>query len=1703
MTTLPFLKIRDRMPALITFIVFVAMSQWSFGEMTSLLSDNPTCDNVTSSGSISGAQSSCGSFYPSTIASIAPAAGGTGPVEYQWMYKNASTGWALTAIPGATSVDYTPGFLSETTKFRRCARNQGCTSWPGETNDVTITITNVCCNVTSSGTIGNAQTSCGAFDPLAITSLAPASGGTNLVEYVWMYKNASTGWNFQMVAGADSETYDPGFLTETTVYRRCARNQGCTSWPGETNDITMTVNPSLSVSTSSTSAVCADTIKVCDISDYNGSRTIWMPNLGGTTGVSLFTIINNSGKLYQFNDGTAHFTGKAQKTDDTNKQWIFSIWFKDKKDWTDWSAGGGSYKNGGGSTDGYLSWDYYIMDASKSNTLTGLGDYNGVELNLTHKPSNHLYAMQLGSGANDQDASFGMSFWFDYTSSDPNFSSGNGDFNSDASCSNQLACEAVASASITGGTAPFIYEWSNGIYGNEAKGLCAGTYSLTVTDASGCMVTVSETVASVVCCNDILPGTIGSHQSNCGPFDPAIINSTAPAIGSAPAVEYIWLYRNASTGNNWTTTGVTTDFMDPGMTTETTDYIRCARNQGCITYPAESNLITITIHPALDPATISSTDASAFGVADGTATITANGGTSPYSYLWSDGQTTATATGLAAGTYSVTTTDANGCSDVASATINEPVSILANITTTDVLCNGGNDGSAIVTVSGGATPYTYLWSDGQTTATAAGLSAGSYSITATDANGYTVSTNAVIDEPSALTLSTTATNVLCNGDSNGSATVTVAGGTLPYTYLWSDGQTTAIATGLSAGTYTVTVTDANGCTSTSGVTINEPTAILSGGVTTTDVLCNGSNNGTASVTLSGGTMPYAYLWSDGQTTATATGLASGVYSVTVTDANGCTITESGVTITQPVLLESEGVGTSDVSCFGACDGTAAISVDGGTFPYTYLWSDGQVTPGATGLCAGTYSVTVTDANGCTLIEAGIVINEPAALTSSVITMDVLCNGDSNGSATVAATGGTAPYTYLWSDGQTATTATGLFGGTYSVTVTDANGCTSSSSATINEPLTLTLSSNATDALCNGDSNGSATVTATGGTMPYTYLWSNGQTAAIATGLSGGTYSVTVTDANGCTSTSSTTVNEPIQLINTTSGADATGNGIADGTATVTVVGGTMPYSYLWSDGQSTATATGLLAGTYSVTVTDANGCITTGSVTVNEPAAISASITTTDALCNGDSNGSATVTATGGVAPYTYLWSGGQTTAIATGLLAGAYTVTVTDANGYTTTANGVVNEPLILVSSAAATDALCNGDSNGSATVTVTGGTMPYTYLWSNGQTAATATGLTAGVYSVIITDANGCTAISGITVNEPTVLLSGGVTTTDVLCNGTSNGTASITISGGTMPYAYLWSDGQTTATATGLASGVYSVTVTDANGCTITESGVTITQPVLLESEGIGTSDASCFGACDGTAAISVDGGTFPYTYLWSDGQVTPVAAGLCAGTYSVTVTDANGCTLIETGIVINEPAALTSSVITMDVLCNGDSNGSATVAATGGTGPYTYLWSDGQTTATATGLAAGTYSVTVSDANGCQNLANAVVNEPTPLVLVSTVINNATCFATCDGSITVNVAGGTAPYTYAWSVVIINQITGDGTPTVSGLCKGLYSVVVTDANGCTITINNLEISEPGPIFNNNTTTNDVTCNGGSDGSLGVDILGGDSSIYIFME
>jgi gliding motility-associated-like protein len=1098
----------------------------------------------------------------------------------------------------------------------------------------------------------------------------------------------------------------------------------------------------------------------------------------------------------------------------------------------------------------------------------------------------------------------------------------------------------------------------------------------------------------------------------------------------------------------------------------------------CPTSAGDTVIITVSAAPGTLAAGITSSNVSCNAACNGSATVSPSGGTFPYTYAWTNGAgTAALASGLCPNTYVCSITDNNGCTTSQSATISQPAVLTTNPAQTNVSCFGTSTGAASVAASGGTPAYTYSWTGsppvGQNTNSVSGLIAGTYTCTTTDANGCTSNKVISISQPaSALNDVPSQTNVTCNGTTTGTASVVPSGGTVGYTYSWIgsplSGQGTASVSGLSNGTYTCTLTDSKNCSLNQVFTISQPAVLAISPVSSTTTAC-ASPTGTASVSVSGGNPGYTYSWNPapggGQGTANATGLAALTYTLTVTDAKGCVQTYSIAIGSANGPTATLGA-TTNLSCKASCNGSATVSANGGTGALTYAWTpSGGNAATASGLCAGNYTCTVTDQNGCTASQtAGI--SEPTVLSTTPTHTNVNCFGTATATASVAATGGTAAYTYSWTGsppvGQNTNSISGLTVGTYTCTTTDSKGCTNNQVISITQPASALSDVPAqTNVSCSGTATGTASVTPSGGTASYTYNWIgsplSGQGTSSVTGLSNGTYTCTITDANSCTLNQVFTVSQPGVLAVNPNASTATACTSPTGTASVTVTGGNPVYTYSWNPipggGQGTSSVTGLNAGTYTLYVTDAKACSQTYSVTIlsaNGPNAAVAS--TTNLSCNAVCSGTATVNGSGGTGSLTFSWApSGGNTSTAGSLCAGSYTCTVIDQNGCKATQTVSISQPPALAFSPSSTVATCN-TSNGTATANASGGTGSLTYSWTSanpigsGQGTNQIAGLSAGTYTVHVTDASACSSTATVVVNNagaPTV----SAVQTNPVCNAACTGSITVTPAGGTGAgtYTYSWSNGvNTTNSSSGLCAGTYTCFVRDANNCLISQVS-TISAPAALALNPTQT-NISCKAACNGVATVATTGGTAGYTYSWSgNGSTTNQAIGLCPNTYTCSVTDANACSATQV-FTITEPPLLVLQPTQTNVLCNGACNGSAGIVASGGTAVYSYSWSGSAITGPSlSNLCPGTYSCSVTDANGCTGTKSFVINQPAVLAVTGST-SNATC-QKYNGSATVNASGGSGAYTYSWSP------SGGTGPTAVNLDSGIYTCTIMDSLGCT--------------------------------------------------
>ena len=1275
-----------------------------------------------------------------------------------------------------------------------------------------------------------------------------------------------------------------------------------------------------------------------------------------------------------------------------------------------------------------------------------------------------------------------------------------------------VACNDESTGSITANPTgspnlPYVYTWSANANTGDAQtatGLVADTYAVTITDAAGCSTTAQYVINEPT---ELLIGATVDNDILCNGGDngQASVNASGGTPDAAGNYNYQW---SASANNQNTATA--TDLPAGTHSVTVTD------DNGC-TISAEIEII----EPPVLNLIIGSNEVSCTNGNDGFVTATPQGGTPDaagnYDYEWSPnaaGQTTATAFNLSIGTYTVTVTDANGCTITGEATIDEPTELLVNtIIDNNVSCNGGNDGQATANASGGTldqfdpnADYNYQWSasaGNQTTAVATNLPEGTHTISVTDFKGCLTTAELTISEPTPVVADITIdNNVNCNGGNDAQATATPSGGTPDafgnYTYQWdanASSQNSPTAIGLSAGTYTITITDANGCTGTNTIEITESDALALTVNNDMNVSCFGGNDGAATATPSGGTPDingnYSYEWSasaGGFVTANVTTLPVGMHTVTVTDANGCTITGS-VDISEPNELIVSLNLVNNVSCTSGNDGAVTADPSGGTpnaaGNYTYQWSTStgsQTNQLANNLPTGTHTVTITDANSCT-VTGSIDITEPTALgLTTDVDEDVNCSGGTDGQATAIPTGGTpdvaGDYNYQWStsaNDQTTATAIDLPAGTHNITVTDTNGCEITGNITVIEPSVLTVDINLVNNVnCGGGMDGEATAVPTGGTPDlegdYIYEWSasaGGQTTATASNLIATTHTVTVTDANGCTTTNSIEITEPVTVTTEIDLTPVSCNGGMDGSATANPMGGTPnadgTYNYQWSDnagGVFTQTVSGLAADVYTVVVTDANGCSTPPiNITIPEPdMPLTLVASGVGASCDSGNDGSVTVDPTGGTPSYTYEWSANaasQSTQTALNVAAGTYTVTVTDLNGCTETAEVTIAAPDGLELTLTAIDPECFGELSGSIAAEVTGGTEPYTYAWSDGQTTDIAVGLPEGNHSVIITDANGCMISDNSTLVAPSEIVLD-INTQLTSCVGSCDGTASVLANGGTGGFTYEWDNGETTATANALCPGPHTVTVTDAAGCeVIGDFAITGPTPIFPSADII---PVSCSGGNDGAITMSPTGGTPSYSFEWFDNGVSlgtdsgasSTITDLTAGVYDLLITDANGCETSISITVVEPLFPLSLDISGEGPSCNGGDDGFVSVEPAGGTAGYSYQWSAEtgfQDTQTALNLAVGTYTVTVSDANGCTETAEVSIDESSAVEFELSSLP-ATCFGDNSGVIIIeNAMGGMPPYTYS-----VDNETFTVDSTIFGLTADLYTVYVQDANGC---------------------------------------------------
>ncbi|MEI7897761.1 MAG: T9SS type A sorting domain-containing protein [bacterium] len=1242
-----------------------------------------TCDEASSSAttitvdpaSIGGAVTGGTNVCTGTNSTMLTLGSHTG-AALQWQQStNGGGNWA--DISGATTATYTAGNLTATTMYHVVVQSGICAAATSSPATITVNPASV------GGSVSGTTTVCTGGNSTVLT--LTGSMGSVLK---WQ-SSTNGGVDWIDIDGATTATYTAENLIATAQFRVVVQSGACAS--ANSGVAVITVDPySVGGSVSGGTTVCSGSNStLLTLSSQTGTVTMWQWSVNGTDWTNITGATSTS---YTASGLTATTQFRAV------------------------------VKSGACSQD-YSSPETVTVDpVSVGGTITGGGitvcsGNNSTNLTLTGNTGTVLQ-WQVSTNGTDWTNISGATTTT-YTSGNVSVTTHyrvtvqSGVCSSVNSASTALTVDPSIGGTITGGTtvctgtnstlltlttySGTIQMWQfstdEGATWNNLAMFTTATYTATdlttttmyrVVVATGSCNAAYSTIATVTVSPATVGGAVAGDASVC-----RVVNSTILTLSGHTGTVQKWQW--SLNGSTWyDVSGATGTTYTASALTATTMYHAVVKSGACAS--VESSSATVTVYERANSYIVVDEHIKCFGGNNGHATVTAPGGTTGFSYIWNNGQTTAAATGLTAGNYSVTVTDTHGCNEISSTTITQPgAALVVSVTAqTNVLCHGNATGAATVTATYGTPGYTFIWSSGQSSAAITGLVAGSYTVTVTDAHGCTTSTAATITQPDAvLTAPASVVNhVSIYLGSDGVATVTPAGGTPGYSYSWSTSpvQTTQSATGLSVGSYQVTVTDAHSCKAYSDVTITQPicptvqaSSLVFSNIGSTQVKVtwargNGDGctvfiyQGSAGTALPVNNVSYPantvfgdpssqvgssgwYCVYDGTgTSVTVTGLTvSTTYRVHVCEykLGSKTYNVAGATdnpansTTYPQFLANASV-VSHVNCFGENNGSVTVSVSGGNPTYTYVWSSApaQTTQSATGLIAGSYTVTVTDGVGAT-VTSGATITQPTLLvaTASVVS-NVSCFQEANGAASTTVNGGSGSYTYTWSTNPVQHTAgaTGLTAGTYTITVSDAHTCTATATVEITQPAILALTASVANILCNTGNTGAITTTVTGGTTPYIYTWSNGQATPAISGLSPGIYAVTVTDSHGCSKTGSWEVLGSIMnIVGPNAVCCSPGN---SSVYQATIVNGCNSRTYQWAisggtikSGWNTSTITVEWSccgsGSLALVINNCNGCLLTKTLAVTVTTPPAPSI-----------SGPATVTAgqqgTQYCAPYAY-----------------------------------------------------------------------------------------------------------------------------------------------------------------------------------------------------------------------------------------------------------------------------------------------------------------------------------------------------------------------------------------------------------------------------------------------------------------------------------
>ncbi|HSF89066.1 MAG TPA: T9SS type B sorting domain-containing protein [Saprospiraceae bacterium] len=1172
----------------------------------------------------------------------------------------------------------------------------------------------------------------------------------------------------------------------------------------------------------------------------------------------------------------------------------------------------------------------------------------------------------------------------------------------------ELCSGQTGTISIDNSTEFTSFLWSNNQSTPSITVTQSGTYTVTVTNAGGCTASASWTID---------PGNSNiTITGSVSPYSSCVQPNGAVDLSVSPPGAYTYNWSNGSTSQDISN-------LAPG-----TYNVTVTDNGGCSS--TASFLVEDDTSPPSPGATPTS---STCDQPNGSIDLNVNPPGS-YTYLWSNGTTTEDLINILAGTYSVTVTStSSGCMATTNVTVgnNNPTITVTGITIPVTSCTNPNGAIDITITPGG--PYTFLWSNGATTEDISNLSSGNYIITVsaggscTENATYTIENNTT---PPVLTLSPMAATC---GQSNGALDLSV----LPagsYTYLWSTGATTEDLTALPAGTYSVTVTDIlTNCTSTAvAILPDEQITIDITGTTFPNTLCLGSNGAVDINIVPSGA--YSFLWSNGETTEDITSLPTGSYTITTTLGLTCiqTATYEVTNMTDPILI------TGNITPNSSCNqpnGAIDVSVDPSGV-YSYVWSNGEVAEDISELTGGTYGITVTNNDGCTASSAFVIINTSSDYSfEGIVTPNTSCSLPNGNIDLILSPPGT--YTFLWTNGSTTEEIDQLAAGSYGVTVSDINNCSSIATFAVADSFLLPAITAETSPETCGNNDGSIDVTVIPGNGNV-FVWSTGSTNEDINNLGAGIYSLTVTASNGCAATDSFSILNQNSNFTTSGSVIPNTSCLSPNGAIDLTVSPPGTYTFTWSNTAVSEDISGLSSGYYYVTVTDISTCTSIDTFLISNNTSLpTLDVNITPAIC-GTNNGAIDLT----IIPdlnMIYQWSNGSVTEDVHNLLPGNYSVTTTDTLSGCSVLDTftVPNLNTNFTSSALLTpNTACIGP-NGAIDLTVSPPGV-YSFSWSNGATTEDLINLDSGTFTVLITDLSSCSSSETFVIinNTPDITITSLITPSSC---GMNNGAIELNIN----PSAgnvFIWSNGATTEDINNLPSGLYVVTVTGIGGCAKVDSFDVNDQGLAITILGTTTANTNCNGANGNIDLSVIPNGA--YSYLWSTGNTTQDISNLDPGNYTVTVSEINGCS--STASFTIEDLTISPVIESTITPSNcGNNNGQIELSILP-VGTYLFTWSNGATTEDLTTLFPGTYAVTVTDINGCSAATSLVVSNTNSNFSLSAIPSANTSCTQSNGAINLTIApSGT--YTFLWS----NGATSED---LVNIPAGTYAVTVTDISNC---------------------------------------------------